>query len=113
MTDPTMTTAMPPVRLPAAPPAQASTSSELILSLNAIEQNQQEQADLLDRLSRQVAVIADRPLKITNFDMPFFALVGFIVKVAIASIPAALIIAVLYLVFFVTFGGAILSALRP
>ena len=83
-----------------------------LAQLAAIEHIQMAQSEQLERVTRQLAEIANRPLKITNFDMPFFALVGFIVKFAIASIPAAFIIAIIYFVIFLGFGSAFLGALR-
>lgn len=94
------------------PSSTPATSAALLDSLNAIQRLQEQQAETLAQLTGQVNTIAKRPLKVADFNMPFGSLVGFIVKIAIASIPAAIIIGVLYLVIFVTFGGAILSALR-
>ena len=48
---------------------------------------------------------SERPVRIEDVNMPFMALVGFLVKVALAAIPAGLILGLFY--FFVTalFGG--------
>jgi hypothetical protein len=37
------------------------------------------------------------PVVVVGFDMPFWRLVSFLVKIAIASIPAGIIIALLYM----------------
>lgn len=55
------------------------------------------------------------PVSIVNFNMPFWALVGFMIKVALASIPAVIILAVLMVVIWSVLGGmliALLSYLR-
>jgi len=44
-------------------------------------------------------------IKIQDFNMPFMALVGLIVKITFASIPAAIIIFVSVMVFSLLFGG--------
>jgi hypothetical protein len=38
------------------------------------------------------------PVVVVGFDMPFWRLVRFLVKIAIASIPAGIIIALIYIV---------------
>ena len=40
---------------------------------------------------------------ITNFDMPFMSLVGFLVKLAFASIPATIIVSVVWVILFFIF----------
>ena len=46
---------------------------------------------------------------ISDFDMPFWSLVGFMLKVAIASIPATIILSILgFILFFV--GSLVLAA---
>ena len=45
---------------------------------------------------------------IADFDMPFWSLVGFIIKVAVASIPAAIIISIIG--FVIAFVGSVLLA---
>lgn len=78
--------------------------------LSAIQQTQAQQALALTRMAEQLEALNARPLRITDFDMPFGSLVGFMVKAAIASIPAAIIIAVLYFGV-VLFGGLLLMGL--
>jgi uncharacterized protein YacL len=81
------------------------TNSEELIVLNAptdplmlIQRTQQQQAETLAEINEQLQGISRRPLKITDFDMPFGSLVGFMVKAAIASIPAAIIVIILYFV---------------
>jgi hypothetical protein len=35
-------------------------------------------------------------IKVTGFDMPFLHMVGFLVKLSLAAIPAAIILAIIY-----------------
>ena len=44
---------------------------------------------------------------VTNFDMPFTAMVSFMVKWALAAIPAIIILGIFFLVLSVLFGGCI------
>lgn len=69
-----------------------------------IQKTQQQQAQTLQTISAQLANLHQRPLKVIDFDMPFGSLVGFMVKAAIASIPAAIIVLVLYLAIVFVFG---------
>jgi len=45
-------------------------------------------------------------VKIQDINMPFWSLVGFMIKVTLASIPAAIIIAVITFLIFALLGGA-------
>jgi len=45
------------------------------------------------------------PVTIINFDMPFWSIVAFMIKVAIASIPATIVILVIYIILWLIFGG--------
>jgi hypothetical protein len=56
-----------------------------------------------------MAEISPSPVVVVGFDMPFWPLVGFLVKIALASIPAGIIIAFLYM-FVGWIYGAILVA---
>ncbi len=49
--------------------------------------------------------ISDRPVRIEDVNMPFVALIGFMVKVAIAAIPAGLIMGLIYFFVSALFGG--------
>lgn len=44
-------------------------------------------------------------VKIENINMPFGALVGFMIKISLASIPAAIILAIIYALIVALFGG--------
>lgn len=84
---------------------------ELLVVLNQptdplalIQKTQQQQAQALEEISAQLNNLNQRPLKITDFNMPFGSLVGFMVKAAIASIPAAIIVLVLYFVTVILLG---------
>ena len=46
-------------------------------------------------------------VKIENINMPFIALVGFMIKASLASIPAAIILALLVGIITVVFGGVL------
>ncbi len=83
-----------------------------ILATTAIQAAQAQQAEALSRIGRQLEALNQRPLKIIDFNMPFSSLVGFMVKAAIASIPAALIIGVVYLTVVVGLGGFIAMLFR-
>jgi hypothetical protein len=45
-------------------------------------------------------------VKVVSFHMPFLNLVGFFIKAAVAAIPAAIIVAIIYFVVFVGLVGA-------
>ncbi len=47
-------------------------------------------------------------IKIEDVNMPFVALIGFLLKVALAGIPAAIILAILYTIFISFFVGVLL-----
>ena len=49
------------------------------------------------------------PVVVIGFDMPFWPLVRFLVKVAIASIPAGLIIALFYVVMGLIYGALMVT----
>jgi hypothetical protein len=48
-----------------------------------------------------------RPVLIVDFNMPFLSIVGFMVKVAIASIPAMIILMIISGVLWAIFGGVL------
>jgi Flp pilus assembly protein TadB len=74
-----------------------------------LAKQQQTQAKELAEVSKRVDSIGDalfpederhpgrQSVKVQDFNMPFFNLAGFMVKVALASIPAAIIIGILWL----------------
>ncbi len=52
-----------------------------------------------------------QPVMVVNFNMPFWALVGFIIKVSLASIPAMIILAIVMAVIWGLIGGILLAML--
>lgn len=46
---------------------------------------------------------------VVGFDMPFWELVSFLVKIALASIPAGIILALLYLLFGWIYGAILIA----
>lgn len=112
MNEPTRITAHPAVVSPGSttpPVAPSDPGVEAIVTRldrleQAIEELNRTTAALPDKLNKQRVYVID-------FNMPFIALVGFMVKVAIASIPAAIITAIVLAVLWTMLGGAILSAL--
>lgn len=44
---------------------------------------------------------------VVNFNMPFFALVGFLIKLALAAVPASIILAIVWGVLFAVLGGGL------
>jgi len=49
------------------------------------------------------------PVVVVGFDMPFWPLVRFLVKLAIASIPAGLVIALFYMVLGLVYGAIMVA----
>jgi hypothetical protein len=49
------------------------------------------------------------PVVVIGFDMPFWPLVRFLVKLAIASIPAGLIIALFYVMLALIYGAFVVA----
>lgn len=82
---------------------QTQSLSELVV----IQKSQKEQIDELQHQNERVIglladLVRDAPdsgmthVKIENINMPFGALIGFLVKVSLASIPAFLILLLIY-----------------
>jgi hypothetical protein len=94
------------------PASAESNAPDLVAAqvqvLNLIYQAQLKQQDVLERIrSQQEQLLKSSAgpgyqagggmlanVKVVNFNMPFFALVGLLIKIAVASIPAAIIISV-------------------
>jgi len=76
---------------------------------------QQEQIELLRTQNERLSQIQAMPIKsapsefmhvkIEDINMPFWALVGFLIKLSLASIPAGILIGIIYLIFILIFGG--------
>jgi hypothetical protein len=93
---------------------QRRQQGEIIQQIERLRSDQAQQADRLVRaLEGPRAARLERgdhllPLvAVTNFNMPFVSLVAFLVKFALASIPAALIIAAIWFVAVIVFGGSL------
>ena len=85
-------------------------------NLTEIVKGQQEQIKILNAQNEKLSVLIGMAdalpdddgvlnVKIENVNMPFMALVGFLVKFSLASIPAALVMGVITSLFIVLFGG--------
>jgi hypothetical protein len=48
-----------------------------------------------------------RPVKIADVNMPFWSLVGFIVKASLAAIPAYIVLGVVGAILFLVLGGCV------
>lgn len=90
------------------PLALLDSQVQLLAELRDIQRAQQQQIEELKRQNETMISLLNAPpqaglptrdglleTKIENFNMPFWSLVGFLIKMSIASIPAALIIAIL------------------
>ena len=78
-----------------APPAQAMPAPAVATS-----------ADIA-ALRAEIAELRTKGVKIANFNMPFWDMVGFIVKFLLASIPAWLVLAIIGGTLALLFGGAL------
>jgi hypothetical protein len=58
-----------------------------------VEKFESHEAELLNDILQQLK--RPQPVSIINFNMPFWALVGLMIKVSLASIPAMLIMGIL------------------
>jgi hypothetical protein len=110
---------------------QSKSPTELLQEqsryLGEICRTQQEQIGLLKEQNRQLVRVLETldehvgdasPVNVENVNMPFGALVGFLVKLSLASIPAGIVMAVLSIGLFLlltmlgVFSGALLGGLR-
>jgi hypothetical protein len=57
----------------------------------------------------QISVAPATPVVVIGFDMPFWPLVRFLIKIAIASIPAGIVIAFFYLFLGWIYGALLLA----
>ncbi len=95
------------------PTAMLAAQTQSLAELVAIQKAQSSQIEALrqqnERLlaSQSAAGQAKGPLhvKIENINMPFWALVGFMIKVTLASIPAMLILWVIFAIIALVLGG--------
>ena len=85
--------------LPQIPAPPAPVSTDLIPALNDLNTRIYYLTQLTENSIKQNLV----QVKIREFNMPFFDLVGFMIKAAIASIPAAIILGLI--------GGGVFAAI--
>jgi len=57
----------------------------------------------------QTSIAPASPVVVVGFDMPFWPLVRFLIKIAIASIPAGIVIAFLYMVLGWIYGAILIA----
>lgn len=82
-----------------APPVGQDDNTAVLAKQNEYLARLMEQNMLIiDLLERESA--SQREVTIANFNMPFWALAGFLVKVSLASIPALFVLAVMGFVIF-------------
>ncbi len=58
------------------------------------------------------ALPSPTPVVVFGFDMPFWALVKFLIKLAVASIPAGIVIALIYVVLGWMWGAILVASHR-
>jgi hypothetical protein len=106
-----------PESLPENTADNALTLNYLNMQLEKLKEEQALQTQKLTELVEAIEQMPDAPawsqqrVRIADFNMPFWNLVGFMVKAAIAFIPAAIILFILSVCVLSTFGTAFLSAL--
>jgi hypothetical protein len=57
----------------------------------------------------QISSASPSPVVVVGFDMPFWPLVRFLIKIAIASIPAGIVIAFFYMVLGWIYGAILIA----
>jgi hypothetical protein len=57
----------------------------------------------------QICAAPATPVVVIGFDMPFWPLVRFLIKIAIASIPAGIVIAFLYMLLGWIYGAIVIA----
>jgi hypothetical protein len=101
---------MHPSEMPKPSATQASPVdllSRQVQLLADLQQMQRQQHEQIERLiaQNQRLIAAFRAVKIADINMPFMALVGFIIKVSLAAIPAYIILAIIGFVMFFILGS--------
>ncbi len=94
----------PQISKPASPTELLSTQASALVELVEIQKDQKVQIEELQRQNeRLIGLLAQDKketslahVKIEDVNVPFMALVGFLVKVSLASIPAMIIMALIY-----------------
>lgn len=69
---------------------------EQVDALNKIADLQRNHSRALEQLKISMAGLGRSSVKIEDLNMPFFHLVGLMIKIALAAIPAAIILAIVY-----------------
>lgn len=79
-----------------------------VASLSQIAESQQAQLKSLEQTNQQLVTLMERQaarpqststgVKIEDINMPFMNMVGLLVKIALASIPAAIILTIVYFI---------------
>lgn len=95
------------------PTAMLAAQTQSLSELVAIQKAQSEQIEGLQQQNeRVIGILADsrrdKPashVKVENINMPFWALVGFLIKLSLASIPAMLIVMMIYGIMVFVLGG--------
>lgn len=89
------------------PPSQENLTDLLTQQVELLTQQNALLANIQNALSGQQSPSGSTQVKIIDFNMPFGALVGLLIKVALAAIPALIIIGVCYLLTLFIVGGFI------
>lgn len=98
---------------PSSPTAMLAAQTQSLAELVAIQKAQSSQIEALRQQNERLLASQSaagqakgmQHVKIENVNMPFWALVGFMIKVSLASIPAMLILWVVFAVLALILGG--------
>ena len=89
-----------PTEKPPSPVALLQMQVNLLERIEEAEAAQQQMLEDLALATRELSarvapeetVVAERPVRLSGLDVPFLSLVGFLIKLALASLPAAVIL---------------------
>jgi hypothetical protein len=92
-----------PVPQPTAPTLPDDPQARQIMLLERIVE---QQANLLKAAELQIRILNEGTVKtrVTDFGMPFFSMLGLFLEAAFASIPAAILIGILWVIVTVVLG---------
>lgn len=98
---------------PASPTELLSAQASALAKLVEIQKSQREQIEELRLQNERIIGLLGQDkkeagighVKIEDINMPFLAMIGLLVKVSLASIPALLILALIYGILTIIFGG--------
>ncbi len=92
--------------------AQTQSLSKLVdiqntqlVQIAQVKSQNERMIELLTTQNKEYLATDFNHVKIEDINMPFGALVGFMIKVSLATIPAAIILAILYALVVAVFGG--------